>query len=419
MKLSLSIAAISLAGLVATAAFAQTELRITHPMSGSNKPAFDAIVAEFEAANPDIKVTQIVFDDDQYSDTGLITQMKADQVPDIYFQWAGFAVGRDAAEGLAYDLTDALATDGWQDGFSAAAFSAGAGTMADGRAYMIPISFDITNTIWYNQAIFEENGLAPPANWAEFVALVKTLAEKGETPIVIGNNEFWPLGNWASHIASRVVPPEEYAAAFERTGKFDTPNWEKALGLIAELQVAGGFNKDIQGLGADAAMSTFFQEAAVMHPIGSWLISEAATQADADFRYAQFDTPMIDESHPLKDSVIGTFTGFMVHKNSPNPEAAIRFLKFFTSKPAAKIWTEAGNISPVLGADEGAALDEHAASIVALLAGAGSIVPPPDTTYPVPLAEAWYQAAAYVAAGEKSPKDALVWLDETVAAMAP
>lgn len=402
-----------------TTALAQTELRITHPMSGSNKPAFDAIVAEFEAANPDIKVTQIVFDDDQYSDTGLITQMKADQVPDIYFQWAGFAVGRDASEGLAYDLTDALATDGWKDGFSAAAFSAGAGTMADGRAYMIPISFDITNTIWYNEAIFEENSLTAPATWPEFVALVKTLAEKGETPIVIGNNEFWPLGNWASHIASRVVPPEEYAAAFERTGKFSTAGWEKALDLIAELQAAGGFNKDIQGLGADAAMSTFFQEAAVMHPIGSWLISEATSQADPEFRYAQFDTPLIDDTHPLKGSVIGTFTGFMVHKDSAQPEAAIKFLKFFTSKPAAKIWTEAGNISPVLGADEGAALDAHSLSIVALLSNAGSIVPPPDTTYPVPLAEAWYQAAAYVAAGEKSPKDALAWLDETVAGMAP
>jgi raffinose/stachyose/melibiose transport system substrate-binding protein len=43
------------------------------------------------------------------------------------------------------------------------------------------------------------------------------------------------------------------------------------------------------------------------------------------------------------------------------------------------------------------------------------MVPPPDTTYPVPVAEAYYQAAAYVATGEKSPKDALAWLDETVA----
>jgi raffinose/stachyose/melibiose transport system substrate-binding protein len=35
----------------------------------------------------------------------------------------------------------------------------------------------------------------------------------------------------------------------------------------------------------------------------------------------------------------------------------------------------------------------------------------------VPVAEAFYQAAAFAASGEKSAKDALVWLDETLAAM--
>lgn len=419
MKPLLSFAALLTGVALSSAALAQTELRITHPMSGTNKPAFDAIVAGFEAANPGIKVVQVVFDDDQYSDTGLVTQMKSDKVPDIYFQWAGFAVQRDATEGFAYDLTDALATDGWKASFSEAAFSDGAGTMVGGRAYMIPISFDITNTIWYNETIFEENGLTPPATWADFVTIVTKLAAAGETPLVVGNNEFWPLGNWASHIASRVVPPAEYAAAFERKGKFSTPAFEKALGLLAELQAVGGFNKDMQGLGADPAMATFFQEAAAMHPIGSWLISEAANQTDDSFRYAQFDTPLIDPDHPLKDSVIGTFTGLMVHKSSPHPDAAVAFLKYFTSPEAARIWTEAGNISPVLAAAEGTTLDPHAQSIVDLLARAGSIVPPPDNTYAVPLAEAWYQAAAYVAAGQKTPKEALAWLDDTVAAMQP
>lgn len=394
------------------------ELRITHPMSGS-KAVFDKIVAAFEAANPDITVKQIVFDDDQYSDTGLITQLKSDEVPDIYFQWAGFAVKRDAAEGFALDLTDALGTDGWREGFSAAAFSDGAGTKAGDRVHMIPITFDITNVIWFNQGIFEENGLKPAATWDEFKSAVTTLAAAGETPLVIGNNEFWPLGNWASHIASRVVPPADYAAAFEKKKTFTEAGFGKALDLLAELHALGAFNKDMQGLGADPAMAAFFQEAAAMHPIGSWLVPEAGKLADEGFRYAQFDTPLIDPAHPQKDSVIGTFTGFMVHAKSKNPDAAVRFLKFFTSKDSAKLWTADGNVSPVIGSDDGVEMGEQARSIVALLAKAGSIVPPPDTTYPVPLAEAWYQAAALVASGEKSTPEALAWLDETVAALKP
>jgi raffinose/stachyose/melibiose transport system substrate-binding protein len=275
----------------------------------------------------------------------------------------------------------------------------------------------VTNTIWYNQTIFEENGLTAPTNWDEFVHVIETLAAAGETPIIEGNNELWPFGNWASHIAAKVVPPEEYVAAFSRAGKFSTPGFEKALGYIDQLRQAGGFNRDMQGLGADPAMATFLQGEAAMHPIGSWLIGTAKEMADADFRYAQFDTPVIEDDHPLKNSVIGVVTGFMVHAKAPNPDAAIKFLKFFTNTQNQMLRAEAGTLSPVKGVNEAANLDPNTKAMAAMLESATAIVPAPDTTYPVPVAEAYYQAAAYVAAGEKSPKDALTWLDETIAAM--
>jgi raffinose/stachyose/melibiose transport system substrate-binding protein len=154
-----------------------------------------------------------------------------------------------------------------------------------------------------------------------------------------------------------------------------------------------------------------------MHPIGSWLIGTAKEMADADFRYAQFDTPVIEDDHPLKNSVIGVVTGFVVHAKARNPDAAIKFLKFFTNTENQILRAEAGSLSPVKGVNEAANLDPNTTAMAAMLESATAIVPAPDTTYPVPVAEAYYQAAAYVAAGEKSPKDALTWLDETIAAM--
>lgn len=407
------------AALMTTTALAATEIRITHATTGgAEKEVLDRIIADFEAANPDIKVVQIPFDDDVYSNTGLITQLQSNDVPDIYFQWAGFPVKRDAEAGYAMDLTAALATDGWGDSFVPSVWTAGAGTMVDGKIYMIPTSLDVTNTIWYNEAIFEENGISPPATWAEFVALTKTLTDAGEIAIIQGNNEFWPFGNWASHIAAKVVPPAEYTAAFERTGKFSTPGFLKAFEHIVELREAGGFNRDLQGLGADPAMATFLEGSAAMHPIGSWLIGTAKELADADFRYASFDTPVIDPDHPLAHSVIGTATGFVVHAKAKNPEAAIKFLKFYTQPANQILRAEAGTLSPIKGVNETANLDAQTDQMAKMLAEAPAMVPPPDTTYPVALAEAYYQAAAYVAAGEKSPADALSWLDETVALIA-
>ncbi|MDF2980259.1 MAG: hypothetical protein K0Q69_31 [Devosia sp.] len=404
--------------LLSTAAMAETEVRFTHSITGgASREALDSIIADFQAANPDIKIKEIVFDDDQYSNQGLITQLKSNEVPDIFFEWAGFPVQRDVAAGYAYDLSEAMAADGWKDSFSPAVWTDGAGTMVDGKPYLVPLSLDLTNTIWYNKKIFAEHNLTPPKTWDEFVALSKTLAEAGETPIVEGNNEFWPLGNWAGHIAAMVVPPDAYVAAFKQEAAFNTPEFEKALNLLVGLHDVGAFNKDMQALGADPAMATFFQEGAVMHPIGSWLVSETGNLADEGFEYGQFNTPVIDPAHPLANSVIGTITGLVVHKNAPHPAEAIKFLKFLTSEASQIKWAESGQMSPVQGVSDKAKLDEQTQAMLALMSGASGIVPPPDNKYPVLVAEAFYQAAAFAASGEKSAKDALVWLDETLAAM--
>ena len=235
---------------------------------------------------------------------------------------------------------------------------------------------------------------------------------------MIGNQELWPLGNWASHIASRVVEPAHYDAAFRLQEPFNQPGFEKALTLIDELRKAGAFNKDIAGLGADPAMSTFFQEAAAMHPIGSWLVPSANEMAEKDFDYGAFNTPLIDPANPTKDSVIGTATGFAVHAKSAHPKEAIAFLKFFTAARQPGEMGRGRQLQPGQGRDgTGQARRQDQADGRHASPSAGSLVPPPDTTYPVAVAESYYQAAAYVAGGEKSPKDALVWLDDHVKGM--
>lgn len=418
MKLVSRLAAsAALAFLAATSALADTEIRITHPMSsGLNKDAFDKIVAAFEAANPGVTVKQIVFDDDIYSDTGLITQLQSNEVPDLYFQWAGFPVQRDVEAGYAADLSAAMA-DGWKQTFIDSAFSAGSGTAMEGKVFMVPISLDVTNTLWYNKKIFAENNLTPPATWDDFVAAIKVLAAAGETPIITGNNELWPLGNWASHVAARTVAAAEYDAAFRQQKTFAEAGFLKPLDLMQGLAEAGAFNKDMQGLGADPAMAGFFQEAAVMHPIGSWLVGSEGDLAVDGFDYGQFDTPVIDATQAAPKSVIGTMTGFVLHAKAAHPAEATAFLKHLTSVDSAVIWAESGAISPVKAVSEKAAMPAQMKGMADMLAAADAMVSPPDTTYPVPVAEAYYQAAAYAASGEKSAADALTWLDETVGAM--
>ncbi len=254
----------------------QVELSIAHGMTGgADREAFDKIITDFEAANPRIKITQIVQDDDLYEDTGLITLLKSDDPPDIFFEFGGERVASNAENGFAADLTNVLAEEGWKDSFIDAAWSAPAGTMVDGKIYMVPLGLDVTTVIWYDKATFDEFGLTEPKTWEEFVTLVKTLSDNGIAPIIFGNQEFWPFGNWAGHVVARVVSPERFDAAFRLQEPFNQPEFLKAFELFKQLADVNAFNADMPSLGADPAMSGFFNGVAAMHPIGSWLVSTA------------------------------------------------------------------------------------------------------------------------------------------------
>ena len=391
----------------------QTTLTIAHPLTGgASRAAFDEIVADFEAAHPDIKVEQISQDSSIYEDAGLITMLKSGDPPDIYFQWGGALVARDANEGFAADLTDALGQKGWADTFGEAAWSAPAGTVVGGRTYMIPVTLDLTTVLWYNTDMFEEYGIAEPATWADFVSAVETLADNGVTPIVVGNKELWPLGNWAAHLTARVVSPETFDAAFRLEEPFNQEAFVRAFGLLEELQQAGAFNVDLTSLDAASGMSTFFQSAAAMHPIGSWLVPAALETAPEDFRYDVFNTPAIEGGEGAPASIIGLATGYMVSAGSEHKDEALTFLEYFTSPEVQVAWAASGQFSPVKGAMEEAALDPHLDKLAAIYTAADAIVPPPDTGYPVEVADVFYQGAAYVAAGQKSPKEALAWVDK-------
>ncbi len=105
----------------------------------------------------------------------------------------------------------------------------------DGKVVMVPHTADVSNVLFYNKQILADAGITPPTTWAELLAACDTLNAKGIIPIASGNKDLWAAGNWLSHMASRVVGEDVYDATLGGTGKFDTPEWEKAFGYIADL----------------------------------------------------------------------------------------------------------------------------------------------------------------------------------------
>jgi len=388
----------------------QVTLKIAHTMTGGmNRVAFDRIVAGFEKIYPNVKVKQIVQDDDVYEDEGLITMVQSRTPPDIYFQWGGDLVRKYARNGFAVDLTEVLNRGGWKNYFLEASWP---DCMYENKVYMIPDSLDVTTALWYNKAIFDKYGLTEPETWSEFMDVCAKLKENGITPLIIGNKELWPLGNWAGHIVGKAAGIEVYDAVFTLKEEFANPDFVKAFDLLQRMAEEGYFNEGMNGMDADPAMMGFFQGFAAMHPIGSWLVSQAKTSAPEDFQYGVFNTPSIPWGKGEQESIIGLSTGFMIHSQSTNFDIAVSFLRFYTSLENQKLMAESGPFSAIRGAIEIAEIDPHTELLAQIFQSARVIFGPPDTAYPVEIADTFYQGAAFVAGDEKNAQEALEWVDK-------
>ena len=159
----------------------------------------------------------------------------------------------------------------------------------DDKIVMLPYTADVTNVLWYDKQILADAGLTPPTTWDELLAACDTLNAKGIIPMASGNKDLWAAGNFLSHMVSRVVGEDVYAATLGGSGKFDTPEWEKAFGYISDLAAHKCVNDSAAAIDDNAGMQLFFQGAAAMHPIGSWLVTIAQEQApDMDYDFVNW-----------------------------------------------------------------------------------------------------------------------------------
>ena len=74
--------------------------------SDANRPAYEAAIAAFEAANPDIKIEWEAFENQSYKTKIKTAMADPDTLPDIFFTWAGAFLGDFVDQGNVYCLDE-------------------------------------------------------------------------------------------------------------------------------------------------------------------------------------------------------------------------------------------------------------------------------------------------------------------------
>jgi glucose/mannose transport system substrate-binding protein len=235
----------------------------------------------------------------------------------------------------------------------------------DGKYISVGTNLNRTNSIFYNKKLFEQNGLSPPKTIEEFKQLVITLKDdvdlNGGAPLVIGNVYNWTLQVFVlTCLGPHLMGPDEFTNYFAGRGPAENAKFEELLELALFLRCGsdpttecdGYFNTDMDTIdhvpSIDAFIAGYEDDAPkfAMAPAGDWVkawMKDGGLEPGVDFD--SFACPVANEG----DTPV--FTGgvdaFMMASRSPDPEAALAFMKFLGSKDGQLAINEKKGAIPV------------------------------------------------------------------------
>ncbi|WP_165200738.1 ABC transporter substrate-binding protein [Litoribacterium kuwaitense] len=301
----------------------QVELRILN-FRVEDKAYFDEVNAAFEEEHPNItlKYDAVPTADFPQLKTARMTTGDVDLI-----------ASSNESEILNPEVRDQLADlsgNEFLDRFNGDALEAG---QFDGKQFFIPISAT-SNVTFYNKKIFAEHGLNVPETWDEFLELNEALVEKGVDPIMFGGKDQWPVNMIIAQLeASLIRPSGENADYYEKMEteevKYTDDQWVELFTKLKTLSQY--FQKNYTGLDYGQAPGLFAQGRAAMMIDGSWSLAQIE-DANPDFETGAFLLPGSNDPTDNQTATTKYGFGWMVNKNSPNIEAAIKYLDFLTMK---------------------------------------------------------------------------------------
>ncbi|OAN68041.1 ABC transporter substrate-binding protein [Seohaeicola saemankumensis] len=398
-KLAMSSA---LATLLAAPVAAETELTMYYPIAvgGALTEVVDGIVAEFEKANPDIKVNAIYsgnYDDTRVRALSALASGEPAQLAVMFSIDAYDLIEQDLV--VAFDDIEGV-DPAWLDSFYPALMANG---RVEGKTWGIPFQRS-TIVAYYNKDMFRAAGLDPeaaPATWDEMISMGKALTKEGTYGLMIPSTgyPYWMFQALAIQNGKEVMSDDGLTTYFDDPAVVETLEFWKSLstehGIMPEGTVEWGTLRQafLEG-----------QTAMMWHSTGN--LTAVKNNASFDFGVAELPANV----RP------GSPTGggnFYVFKDTSAEEraAAMKLIEFMTSPEQAAAWSIAtGYMGVSPAAYETEALKAYTAAFPPALVARNQLenaVAEFSTFETARVREGLNNAIQAALTGAKSPADAL------------
>lgn len=315
---------------LATPAIADTELTMYYPIAvgGALTEVVDGIVADFEAANPDITVNAIYsgnYDDTRVRALSALSSGEPAQLAVMFSIDAYDLIEQELI--VAFDDIEGVGP-AWLDSFYPALMANG---RIEGKTWGIPFQRS-TIVAYYNKDMFRAAGLdpeSPPSTWEEMISMGQALTNGDTYGLMIPSTgyPYWMFQALAIQNGKEVMSNDGLTTYFDDEAVVDTLEFWLSLsqehGIMPEGTVEWGTLRQafLEG-----------QTAMMWHSTGN--LTAVKNNATFDFGVAELPANV----RPGSPTGGGNF--YVFEDTTPEERAAaLRLIEFMTSPEQAAAWS--------------------------------------------------------------------------------
>lgn len=370
---------------------------------------WEDVAAEFEAANPGVKIEVTGYQNEDLQRTLIPNALTSGGAPDVFMVWPGGEVRAQAEAGHLRDLSSLTSTI---DALGASVNP----WKVDGAQYGLPFTFGATG-IWYNTEQYAEAGITtPPSTLDELKDAVTKLKSAGFTPFAVGAGDGWPAGHWWYQFAIGACGKSVLETAVPALD-FSDPCWITAGEQLEDFLALDPFNDGFLATpaqtGADSAPGLVANENAASEFMGPWnagTIGSLTPDETVPEWLGWYPFPATGT-----DAVVmGGGDGWGVYKDAP--DIALDFVAFLLSEDVQKRFAESGAGVPTHPAASAALTDPNLRASADALAAADYVQLWLDSDLGPAFGGPLNNAIVTIFGGTGTPQDVVRALEDTAAA---
>ncbi|MCZ8519826.1 MULTISPECIES: ABC transporter substrate-binding protein [Paenibacillus] len=315
------------------------DFEIQYFVGGYGDKWWKKVIADFQAANPDLKIKQSA--GPKINEQNKPRWIGGNPPDFVYIDGPELNDRQMVTDGQLEDLTEWIKEAKNVDGKKITDLLAQQPPQYNGKIYNIPLVMNSWGVFW-DKAFFKEKGWEAPKDYQSFLEVSEKIKAAGVTPFI-------HTGKYPYYINGSFLYPAIVAAnnndykllqdmGDSKVEAFQNPAVLKALGKIAEIRDKGFIDKAAIQINHTDSQMLFLQHKDAFIVNGLWLPNEMAKDVPPSFDFGFIPSLSHDKGSKV---VANTSTSTVaIAKNAKNKEAAKAFLQFIFSESQASQWAE-------------------------------------------------------------------------------